>query len=114
MNEKDLFKISLLCSLVGILILLIISERIEAPSIKISEINKELIEKQVKISGNITSITQKPGILIFNVKDETGQIKVITFGEEVKLERNLAVEIEGIIKEYQGALEIEAKQIKLL
>lgn len=114
MNEKNLFKISLLCSLIGILIILIISERLETPAIKISEINSELLEKQVKISGNITNILQYPGIFIISVKDSTGEIKVVTFEENIQLEKGLAVEIEGIIKKYKGSLEIEAKQIRSL
>lgn len=114
MDEKNLFKIALLCSLTGILIILLISDNLEVPIIKVYEINRDLIDKQIKTSGKINQLRYMPGIVIFNIKDETGEIKVITFEEDVDLKNNQEILIEGTIKEYKNYLEIEAKQIRLI
>ena len=68
-----------------------------------------------KIKGFITEMRDFPGLFILTVKDGTGEIKVIAYKEEeIKLERYDLVEIEGSVKEYQGKIEIDAKQIKVL
>lgn len=113
MQEKNLFKIALLCSLVGILIILLISESLEVPYIKVSEINKDLLDKQVKINGTITRINTYPGLTLLSIKDSTGEIKAITF-ENIEIEESVLVEVTGIIKEYKNSLEIEIKQLKLI
>lgn len=113
MQEKNLFKIALLCSLAGILIILLISENLEIPSLSISEINEDLLDKQVKINGTITRINTYPTLTILNIKDSTGEIKAITF-ENIEVEENALVEVTGIIKEYRSLLELEIKQLKLI
>lgn len=115
MQEKTLLKIALVTSLVGILILLIILDKIDVSSSNINAINKTLSEKQVKIKGEITRITETPGLYIINVKDNTGNIDVIVFKEEkLELEKGAIIQVEGQITEYQGKMEIIAKKVIIL
>ena len=104
MQEKTLLKIALITSLVGILILLIILDKIDVSSSNINAINKTLIDKQVKIKGEITRITETPGLYIINVKDNTGNIDVIIFKEE-KLEVSSFKEMEDKCKEDYKSVE---------
>tara|TARA_B100001971_G_C17764731_1_gene321931 strand:+ start:186 stop:527 length:342 start_codon:yes stop_codon:yes gene_type:complete len=112
MKESTLLKISLSCSLIGVFIVLLMSENLELKTTKINSITKKNIDQMVKINGVITSVKDLPGILLLNI-DDGSVIKVIVFKEE---ELNLAtgeiVEIEGIVKEYKNELEIEASLIK--
>lgn len=113
MQEKSLLKAALVCSLIGILIILFISEKIELPITEIKKIDKSMMDKEVKIQGILTSITETPGLLILNIKDNTGEITVITFKEEeIELKRNTQVEIQGTVIEYKGKIEIDATSIK--
>ena len=115
MKEKTLLKISLITSLVGILILLVILDKIDVSDSNINAINKTFLDKQVKIKGEITRITETPGLYIMNVKDNTGDIDVIVFKEEkLELEKGNIIQIEGQVTEYQGKLEIIAKKIVIL
>lgn len=114
MDEKTLFKVSLIITLIGILILLAVSESIEVNESKISLISKKDIDKAVRLKGKITYIKETPGLFIFNLEDSSGKIKVIAFKQEsFQLEKNSIVEIEGVVKEYNNELEVQADRIKV-
>lgn len=106
------FKICLSISLIGILILFIYTGSLSLDIKDISLINKEDLNKFVKVNGQVTSIRDLPGILILSLKDKTSQIKVIIFKEdELKIKKNDILEIEGIVKEYKEELEIQAEKV---
>ena len=112
MEEENLLKVSLICSLTGILVLLLISESIEIKEYKIKDINRKLLNKDIKIKGTITRITETPGLLIFEVNDQTGTLTVIAFKEEpINITKDQKVEIEGKVQEYKNKLEIVTNQI---
>ena len=114
MHEKTLFKLSLICSLVGIFIILIINESYSLSYSNISLIDNSSIGKTVKVQGFIISISDSPGILIMSIQDKTSNITVIAFKEdEINLQKNDLIEVSGIVKEYKDKLEIEAKEIKV-
>jgi len=115
MQESTLFKISLSLSLIGILILLLKKKKKDLSSSNISEIINSSIEKEVKIKGIVTKITNTPGLLILNIKDNTAEIKAIAFKEkEIEINKNDIIELQGIVKKYKNELEIEASLIKIL
>ena len=115
MQEKTLLKISLITSLVGILILLIILDKIDVSDSNINQVNKTFLDKQVKIKGEITRITETPGLYIINVKDNTGNMDIIIFKEEkLELEKGSVIEVQGQVTEYQGKLELIAKKVVIL
>lgn len=113
MDEKNLLKVALICSIIGIFIIFIFADNLEPSLINISEISSSLIDQSVTVQGKIVSIKSSPSILIFDVKDDTGSIKVVAFDEKNSdLNKDQLVEILGIVKEYKGFLEIEARKIK--
>jgi RecJ-like exonuclease len=115
MNEKTLLKISLIASLIGILILLIILDKIDISDSNINLINKTLIDKQVKIKGEVTRITETPGLYILNIKDNTGNIDIIIFKEnKIDLEKGNIIQVEGQVTEYQNKIELIAKKVVIL
>jgi DNA/RNA endonuclease YhcR with UshA esterase domain len=115
MQEKTLLKISLVTSLVGILVLLIILDKIDVSDSNINAINKTLNERQVKVKGEVTRITETPGLYILNIKDNTGNIDVIIFKEEkLDLEKGNIIQVQGQVTEYQGKMEIIAKKVIIL
>lgn len=115
MQEKTLLKISLITSLVGILILLIILDKIDISDSNINQVNKTDIDKLVKIKGEITRITETPGLYIINVKDNTANMDIIIFKEEkLELEKGNIIEVQGQVTEYQGKLELIAKKVVIL
>ncbi|MBL7147824.1 MAG: OB-fold nucleic acid binding domain-containing protein [Nanoarchaeota archaeon] len=115
MKESDLFKIALVCSLVGIFLILFIVQKYEVPNYNIDKIDKSMLNEMVGVKGQINKITETPGLYIINLEDSTGEITVVVFKEEELdiLEGNF-IEIEGEVAEYKNEVEIIAKQIKVL
>src|SRR3989344_7817544 len=101
MNDNSLLKLSLICSLIGIFILIIISERIDISQSNIANITKNDVDKSVKIKGYITRLTETPGLYIMNIKDSTAEITTIVFKEDkINITRGSLVEVEWKVKEY--------------
>lgn len=114
MKDEKLLKISFCCSLLGILIILFITENLEVPESNIVNITKENLDETLSVSGKISYITETPGLLIINLQDNTGNITAIIFKEEnISLEKNQIVTIEGKVIEYKGQLEIQADLLKI-
>lgn len=114
MDEKRLSKIALLCSLTGILLLLVIAERQDLSTSSIASITNETLNQPVLIKGKITSIKETPAVAIAQVQDTTGSITVIMFRKEnMVMQKGDLVEVEGVIKEFNDKLEIETKVVKL-
>jgi RecJ-like exonuclease len=112
MNEKSLLIISLIFSLLGVLIILFVSENIEIPTYKISEITKENLEDTVKVTGTLSLIKETKNVYLFNLKDETSEIMVIAFKKErIDFKDDQRVTIIGKVIEYQDQLEIQAEEI---
>lgn len=106
----SLTKLAFLTAVLGISLLLFLSNSLEPRLVKISDINDNLLEQHVKIQGNVTSFKTYGNFVVFSLEDESGNIPVIVYN----LEGNLTgrVEIIGKVKEYKGKLEIEANKIK--
>ena len=78
MKEKTLLKIALICGLTGIFLILFISERTDLSSSNIGEITLDKINEELKIRGEIYSITNTPGLVIISIRDLTGNITIIS------------------------------------
>ena len=88
-------------------------ENSSLPLTTISSLDKSSIDRIVKINGEITRVTETPGLYILTIKDETAEITSIIFKEEsINIQKGKEIEIEGQITLYEDKLEIIAKQIK--
>lgn len=115
MNNKILLKISLVFSLIGVIIILLIAEYTELPLTKIGELQNKKLDENVRIQGTITSVKNLPTLMILKIKDETGSISAILFKEEeIQIKKDQKVEIRGKIIEYQGEKEVDISLIKKL
>ena len=115
MDEKVLLKIATICSLIGILLLMVTAEKVSLEDSKIGAINNETRGQEVIVKGKITAIRDTPAIIILTLKDNTGAIKVVIFKDEkdITLKRNDIVEVTGLVKEYRNENEIEADLVKI-
>lgn len=112
MEEKKLFKLALIISFIGIVLLIIITDNIEIKEYKIEDLTEKHIDQDVKIIATITRVTETPGLIIFNLDDQTGELTAIIFKEEpLNLTIGQKVEVQGKIIEYKNKLEIEVDQL---
>ncbi len=112
MKEKTLLKTALIASLIGILILLFISSRLEVNEKTISNIDETDIGSSLKIDGVITNIRKTNTITLIDIA-QLEEMKVVVFNNEIELNRGDYVEITGKIEEYKGLTELIADKIIL-
>ena len=114
MENKRLFAISLFLSVFGIFCLALLAENLELKETPINEINYKLMDQQIKTSGFIDSVYEGKGIYLLNLKDNSTKITVLIFKKEnLTLEKNTFVSVEGTVSEYKNQTEIIAKRITL-
>lgn len=115
-HQKTLFKISLIVSLFGILLLLFLANSLEPKLIDISSINDEMLNQQIKISGEIFKIQDKETFKILSISDSTGKIDVLCECREELIENNQIknnqeIIVIGRVTEYREYLQISADKI---
>ncbi len=112
MDDQKIFNISLFLTLIGILILIIIADNQNLEEIAINNITEKDIDQKVKISGYIEDIYETEGLYIFSIINQDSKIKSILFKDNNSiLYEGLEVDLEGVVTEYEGELEITAKKI---
>ena len=62
----------------------------------------------------IIRITQKENVNFFDVRDETGTITIVAFGNMNKISEDLEINVCGKIAIYKGELEIIANKIEVI
>lgn len=116
MDEERLGKAALICSLIGLIVLLLLTEeKSEKKEIAI-DLTEELKEKEVRIQGTIKQIIDLPSIFILILQNKNQEYKVVGFKNKggIDLKKGQDIMVIGIVKEYKGNLEIEATKIKRL
>lgn len=116
MKEKTLFKIALLCSFIGLIILFFISERISVDNVGISDLEMEEIGKDIKLIGKIERVTNADKVVFLEISElKTEKVSIILFKDrDIDLIEGSYVEVYGEIDEYNGKREIIANRVKLI
>ena len=117
-TDDKLLRIALVTSLIGIIGLIIFTPTIEVKKIDIEDINRGMIDEEVKIEGVIQDISQSSSksSYFLTVNDGTGQIPLIIFeSQAAEIQSNSfdiddfkgrKVEVVGKITEYNSQLEL--------
>lgn len=116
MKEKNLLKIALISSLVGVLILFIVSQNISVEEKTISKITMGDIDNQVKIKGFIEKVINTEKVMIINVV-QPQNIDVILFkgeNESIDVKKDDFIEVIGKVEEYQGRLEVIGQRVRII
>lgn len=117
-TDDKLLKIALITSLIGIIGLIIFTPTIEVKEIDIKDINRGMIDEEVKINCVIQEVSQSSSksSYFLTANDGTGQIMIIIFENQVsELQsknfdindlKDRKVEVCGKITEYNSQLEL--------
>ncbi len=117
--EKITLKFALIIFLIGLFILLLIANISESKQFQINEINKTLLDKKVKISGEILNIKsfEESNFQIISLKDNSGKIDV-TLDKITNLQKNQSILVFGKVTEYitenNSTIQVQAEKIVLL
>jgi len=111
MKDKTLLKLSLIFSLLGLTLLIALTEFVQPKPLPIAGAIESL-DEFVYTEGEILSITPKPKVVFITLGDETGEILVVLFD---KLDKDLKekdiIGVSGDISLYRGTPEIIAGKI---
>jgi DNA/RNA endonuclease YhcR with UshA esterase domain len=114
MNNQTLLKISLIISIAGILILLILLSTIKPTHIKIKNINENNLNQKITVTGNIQKIInyKESDFQIITINDSTGKIDIL-INNPLNITKNKTITIQGKVTEYKNNLQIQADKIIL-
>jgi len=114
-NPKTL---ALLLSIIGIFIIVILAQTLEPKLIKVSDINKKMLDEYTKVQGQVIGIQkiknqdyQRPIILITLKNQST---ITVVWRQETNLTKNQIIQVIGKVSDYQNNNQIEAQKIKIL
>ena len=113
MKEATLLKIALICSLIGLIVLYFISERIEIMDYKPAELNKN-IGDDVNLKGTITKISDKGNVVFVDVSQQNSVSVVLFTDNNVNLKNGDHIEVIGKVQEYNGKNEIIAQKVRVI
>lgn len=113
MQESTLEKIAFIVTIFGLLSIILITQNYKLEKIPISEIDDKDLDLEVYVEGYITKVVNTEGVTILNVKDDSGAIMVVAFGNDdsKKFSNGQKVSVRGKVQVYKGTLEIIANQV---
>jgi len=108
---EKLLKISFILSLLGILILIALSQQLEPRLYNIEDLSQKNLNLRVQIKGTMTSINNYDEFQTMLIKDNTGIISVISNSKTPLNKSSLEILIIGTVTEYQDRVQITADKI---
>lgn len=127
MREKTLRNITVICSIVGLIMLFLISKNLELElkPTNIGDITIDDLEKVVKICGTVTDkFVSKNKHIFLRIRDDTGDIKVVIFKNDAENLKRFKIDVynlgngdeicvHGLVKEYEKEIEIVCNWIEI-
>ena len=129
LNDKIIFKVALITSLVGVIGMLVFASYIEPKEIQIKDITRNNIGETVAVTGVVESIKESSSgsSCFIELNDGTGKINLIIFestlvelqdaGNDLESFENRKVKVIGSITEYKSSMELilsNSNSIKLV
>ncbi len=122
MNEKTLRNFSIAASILGLIMLFIVSQNLQIRNREISSITPSDVGTTVRVCGDITEKTSSKGGHIFiTLRDDTAEIKTVIFNNTAQiiaktidvysLKKHDAICMSGEVNLYKGELEIIGEKI---
>jgi aspartyl/asparaginyl-tRNA synthetase len=113
MDENILLKVALSVSVIGIIVLFLISTQIELSDTTIEKITSGSAEDKVSVTGTIKSIRQT-GSATFILLTQASDLDVVVFSENLSMDVGETIKVTGKVQDYKGKKEIMADSIKIL
>lgn len=119
MNEKTMLKICLVGSIAGLIALYFITISITPLDVKIGEVTGDLVGNVVNVKGTVTNFYEhNDGHYFFDIRDDTGELKVVLWDNLVEQLRLGGVNVDeirdGAKLELTGTLEIYKGELELI
>lgn len=126
MEDKKIFKLALFTTILGLVGMMFSANYIMPQEIKIKDMNRGMLDKEVSVEGLVTDVSQSRsgGTYFLELMDGTGKTKLVIFeSTAIELQKtNISVDkftkrrirVEGRVTEYQGNMEVILKDASSL
>lgn len=111
MEEKHLVAVSILCSVIGTFILIMIAEKTDPEIYKIRDITSSLEGSDVIVQGYLSELISTENVTILKIRDTTGTISSVIFNEKLFLMNDSFIQVKGSVSVFNNRTEIIAKEI---
>ncbi|HHY00194.1 MAG: exodeoxyribonuclease VII large subunit [Methanobacterium sp.] len=121
MEDQKIFKLALFTTIFGLLGVMFSANYINPQEVKIKDMNRGMLDKEVSVEGLVTDVSQSRsgGTYFLELMDGTGKIKLIIFesaaseiqktGITIKNFNKRRLRVVGRVTEYHGSLEVILK-----
>ena len=116
MKEKTLLKTALICSVLGLLVLYLISDYIAIDEKSVGKITLDNKDEIVKVKGIVDKVIDTEKVAIINII-QPQEMTVVLFKNEnrtIKINEGNEVEIIGKVDVYEGRMEIIANRARII
>ena len=116
MDDKTLLRIALLGSVIGVVILLLLSEQISVQKELISRLDGVPEGKEVEVVGKILRFSDKGKVAFVEIAEQKIEsVNVVLFKDRnITLREGDIVRVTGSVEEYEGKKEILGNRVVLL
>jgi DNA/RNA endonuclease YhcR with UshA esterase domain len=129
MEDRVIYKIALITSVLGLLGMVFSADQINPREIKIKDISRGMMDEDVSVTGIVQSVKKSStsNTYFLDIMDGTGKISLIIFDSNVgDLQKsnismsslqNRRVKVTGKVSEYKGKMELilnDAASLKLM
>ncbi|MBI1936377.1 OB-fold nucleic acid binding domain-containing protein [Candidatus Woesearchaeota archaeon] len=114
MKESILLKAAIICSLAGLILLYLVSIKIDYKEYRPQELSKN-VGDDVKLVGRIAKISQKENVAFIEVEHQS-LVTVVLFdkGRNLTIKNGDRIEVLGEVQEYNGKSEIVAGKLRVI
>ena len=116
MGEKSLFIIALIGTILGLFVLLVLSETADFKEITLGSIGGEKMGNDVKVFGTVSSVRKSnQSIILSIVQPEEMQVVLFTGGKgNISFKPGDVVEVLGEVDEFNGKQQVFAQRIRVV
>ncbi len=100
--------------LIMFLIVLFLDINIELDVTPVADLKIADINKHKAIVGEVLNVNNLEKVTIFDIKDESGYLKVIFFDSKILPEENKIYRVEGKVSVYKNELELIGESINII
>jgi RecJ-like exonuclease len=105
-------KTALSISVIGVFVLLVLSQFIAPPLVEISKINKKMIDALIAFNGEVENVKKTGEVCIITVSSLNNDSRIRVIAYDLKQIPHGEIYVEGKVTDYKGQIEVEAARIK--
>ncbi|GEM_PF-1974812 len=121
MKDESLYKVSLVASMVGLVLLFLFSYISDPETKEISDMGRDDIGSNVEVSGTVVDVNRHDGHLFIDLEDRESTIDVVLFRDNIQnmeldpetIEKGDDITVTGEVDMYERELQVVPHKLKV-